>query len=195
MAEKRILFNNLKKKVEPEENSVFNNITDSTIENKEENNSKVLMYYYKIYDPSSNMEYYTSSLIEVKDEFLIIKKAFTKEVVSDTVLDTVVECFYKKQSEEEVNLDLKSGLILNICQENEMYWMNNGINEAMNDLKEKTLECYKFSLPNLVQKIEILNQTINHMKEQNQNQEEQDNIDEYEETPRRRTNLLDIKRR
>ena len=159
------------KTMEPEKTSVFDS---ETIEVKENS------YYYKVYDPSNHVEYYTSYEPKISGKKLVLRVAFMKETISDNVIDQIIESYFRENVQSEfLELDLNEGIIVSTSDENTLEWIKDTKETAIKKLQELSLEAYKKTIPMLVGEINKLNNALTSLKNQ---------VVEEEEVPVKRRN-------
>ena len=123
-------------------------IEKSSVFDTEKIEVKEKYFYYKIYDPSNNIEYYTSYEPKIHEKKIVLRSAFIKETISDNVVDQLIETFYRERiSQEFLELDLAEGTIIGVSDEENLQWLNDSKEFAIQKLQELSLDAYKRTIP------------------------------------------------
>lgn len=134
-------------------------------------------FIYQILTGDSEDEFYTFTLpfIETQpiSDSLVCINTLKKAVVREMVLENQIEEFYaveathpQGKSTKELKFDLKTGIVLKLIPVANLNWLNKTQKEAEEQLKDRVLNFYKTTVPNLVQSVEALKQEINMIRGQ-----------------------------
>jgi len=156
--------------VSAEKNQIFNDNSDDII-------TKTL---FQIYDPETENEYYTYDKLEIDKNILQATNVIQKKILEENVIKQVLQVFFSYTSEDLKikKFNLFKGVVIKVYTEDLLKdWLTINEQTAKELLKEKTLQAYKNLMPNLINKIETLeNQIQRKEKVKNKISEEDEDI-------------------
>ena len=162
---------------EEEVNSTKNRIKENFEQIKEKFENKTL---FQIYDPETENEYYTYDKLEIDKNILQATNVIQKKILEENVIKQVLQVFFSYTSEDLKikKFNLFKGVVIKVYTEDLLKdWLTINEQTAKELLKEKTLQAYKNLMPNLINKIETLeNQIQRKEKVKNKISEEDEDI-------------------
>jgi len=139
--------------------SVFDKSTEDIVKN-----SKLTLF--QIYDPETENEYYTYDKLTIEGSILKATNIIQKKILEEKVIKQIIQVFFSYTSEEvgeikNIEFDLFKGVVIKVYTEDSLKdWLTINEQTAKELLKEKTLLAYKNLMPNLINKIETLENQI-----------------------------------
>lgn len=125
-----------------------------------------IIYYFYLGD--TEVEYYTFIAPEIVDGIIYIKNVIKKGVVSEQVLETELFSAYLDSNENKLqNIKFpiidSEGVILKChsTKNMDLQWVNKTKEDAVNDLKEQKLKLYDKVMPNILNKLQNLEERAN----------------------------------
>lgn len=125
-------------------------------------------FVYSLMSGMDETEYYTFNCPEIINGSVVIRDPFKKSFVTQHVLEENIHEYYRATiAVKELSFDISEGIFTKCHLKSEIYWLTQDEATASNKIKDAVILKYNQMVPNLINRMNILDEQLKYKKEQN----------------------------